>query len=232
MKLLRTCRLSNVGLDLLVERTQADLAATNARVASLENAAADSDIQIANEANARILAEGFAIDFHSQLLIADFNRIHLQSQNNELQHSVQQLTNSSNQIVTENQTLISLVDETKSQLLFTKEKATADAKISATKIAELQSQLKKLEDNRISDIARANSNTLSLTKQISILREKVAQMVPISDIRDSHHQTQKWKQTFEEEKQKYLDLQQAVGTQIENAQTTTGHSSPRLFPRQ
>jgi hypothetical protein len=68
---------------------------------------------IANEVNAHVLAEGIATDFHSQLLIAEFHQVHLQSQNNELQESVQQLTSSNNQILTENQTLTSLLDETK-----------------------------------------------------------------------------------------------------------------------
>jgi hypothetical protein len=43
-------------------------------------------------------------------------------------------------------------------------KAAADAIISATKIAELLSQLKKLEDKRIYDTAKANSSYMSLTE--------------------------------------------------------------------
>jgi hypothetical protein len=169
---MRTFRLSNVGLSLLVERTQDDLAASNARVTFLERAITENAIQIANEVNARVLAEGIATDIHSQLLIAEFHQVHLQNRNNELQESVQQLTNSNTQ--TEKQGLTALLDETKSQLIFTQEKAAADKIISDTTIAELRTQIKKLEDMRISDTARANSSHLSLTEQINILKGGLA----------------------------------------------------------
>ena len=63
---LRTLRLSAGGLSLLLESTRADLDVSKARVTKLEE-------NIAREANARLFAEGNAVDLNSLLLISDFN---------------------------------------------------------------------------------------------------------------------------------------------------------------
>jgi hypothetical protein len=54
---LRTFRLSADGLSLLVERTKAALDVSNARVTMLQE-------NIAQEANARLFAEGSAVDLN------------------------------------------------------------------------------------------------------------------------------------------------------------------------
>jgi chromosome segregation ATPase len=94
---LRTFRLSNDGMSLLLERTQSELAAANVRIAFLEQTATNSTLEMTEAINNRLLAEGTAIDLNSQLLVSEFTRVHLQD---VLNHSVATM---STQIIAENE---------------------------------------------------------------------------------------------------------------------------------
>lgn len=97
---LRTFRLSNDGMSLLLERTQSELAAANVRIAFLEQTATNSTLEMTEAINTRLLAEGTAIDLNSQLLVSEFNRVHLQD---VLNHSVATMSNQRTQIIAENE---------------------------------------------------------------------------------------------------------------------------------
>jgi hypothetical protein len=66
---LRTLRLSNDGLSLLLERNQAELAESRARITHLEEHLANFTHEMAQEVSSRLLAEGIAVDLNSQLII-------------------------------------------------------------------------------------------------------------------------------------------------------------------
>jgi chromosome segregation ATPase len=76
---LRTSRLSNEGLSLLVERSRTELAASADRLANLEQGKYKLMLELGQEMNARTFTEGMCVDLHSRLLISDFNQKNAES---------------------------------------------------------------------------------------------------------------------------------------------------------
>ena len=205
---LRTLRLSNDVRSLLLERTQSELAASNARVTLLEETVTTSTLERTEAVNACLFAQGIAVDLNSQLLISEFNRVHLQD---VLNQSVATMSNQRNQSSAENEALLLRLQQAELELKCTQEKATADATATLNTIAELQDQLKKLEARRVSDIAAAKNNCQR--EYQTRLNVRLQRMVPISD-------ANKWKAAFEKEKSNYVSLSESVNSRIEEALTT------------
>ena len=188
---LRTSRISNDCLSLLLERTRAELDFSNVRVTTLEE-------NVTREANARLFAEGSAVDLNSLLLISDFNLNVVQDQYQEACIRNSELISQAEERGTEIRLLRQDLDNSKAEML-------EQTNMLKEKLAQLESKYKE-------DVAKTKRECDQLLQSH---REKI--VVSVEDIKQSKVEIQKWQTAYEEEHNRFESLEQSTDTKIENA---------------